>query len=205
MPAQLPSNNAVVPFPVEPKTTNLNAMKILVIDDDATNVALVEAMLVDAGYTNIKCITDSRSAFETCQNFQPDLILLDLMMPHVDGFAVLDFLKVEVGENSPPVIVLTADTNSESRLRAMRGGATDFLLKPLDYSEVLLRVANILEARRLKQVVDTERAATASARAHANELRSTLWELENSRSIHVVPLARVRRHKIRSSRISTPH
>jgi len=134
----------IVPAPVsfEPKTGQLTAMKVLIVDDDHANVALMEAMLDEAGYKNVTSITDSRLALETCRSFQPDLVLLDLMMPYIDGFEVLESLRLEAGEIFLPVIILTADTNGESRLRAMHAGATDFLLKPLDHSEVLLRIAN---------------------------------------------------------------
>jgi DNA-binding response OmpR family regulator len=154
-------------------------MKILVIDDEPVNVALLEGILADSGYTRVKSITDSRLALETRAAFQPDLILLDLMMPHLDGFAVLENFCAEHSDVVLPVIVLTADANAETRLRALRAGATDFLLKPFDQIEVLLRIGNLLEMRRLHVQLDTQRAAFEEAvRNRTTELRAAQSELQ---------------------------
>ncbi len=126
-------------------------MKILIIDDEPLNVALLEAMLDISGYTNFKSITDSRLALETCKTFKPDLILLDLLMPHVDGFAILESLRAHSNEIYLPIVVLTADMTEEAKLRALKAGATDFLHKPLDQTEVVLRIRNLLETRRAHQ------------------------------------------------------
>lgn len=147
-------------------------MKIAVIDDEPANVALLEAMLADGGYTRIKTITDSRLAIETCVAFEPDLVLLDLMMPHVDGFTILESLREAAAEAFLPVIILTADANEATKLRALRAGATDFLLKPFDQLEVLLRMNNLLETRRLHLQLDMQVAAYADAvRERSSELR----------------------------------
>jgi PleD family two-component response regulator len=138
-------------------------MKILIIDDEPANVALLEGTLTDNGYTRVHSITDSRVAIENCKKLEPDLILLDLMMPHMDGFAILEALGSEASELFLPVIVLTADANEETKLRALRAGATDFLLKPFEQIEALLRIGNALEMRRLYIQLDTQRAAFAEA------------------------------------------
>lgn len=159
----------------------LAKMKILVIDDEPVNVALLESILTDSGYARVQSITDSRLALETRSTFQPDLILLDLLMPHLDGFAILEALRAEREEILVPVIVLTADANEETKLRALRAGATDFLLKPFDQIEVLLRIGNLLEMRRLHLQLDTQRAAFEEAvRARTAELREARSELEKS-------------------------
>jgi len=162
-------------------------MKILVVDDEPANVALLEALLAEGGYTSVKSTTESRLTVATCKEFEPDLVLLDLMMPDPDGFAVLKVLRCEVGEIFLPIIVLTADTNHESRLRALGGGATDFLLKPLDHAEVLLRIANLLETRRLQRLLENHRTMfEAAVQARTAELRAALWESQNSKSSYVV-------------------
>ena len=156
-------------------------MKILVIDDEPVNVALLEGILADSGYTRVQSITDSRLAFETRKTFQPDLILLDLMMPHLDGFAVLETLRADESEILLPVIVLTADANEETKLRSLRAGATDFLLKPFDQIEVLLRIGNLLEMRRLHIQLDNQRAAFEDAvRTRTAELREAQSALEKT-------------------------
>lgn len=154
-------------------------MKILVIDDEPLNVALLEDVLTGSGYSRVKTITDSRTALEICANYGPDLILLDLMMPFVDGFAILEALRTPVSEIFLPIIVLTADVNEETKRRALRAGATDFLLKPFDETEVLLRIGNVLEIRRLHLQLDMQRAAFEDAVRHrTTELRNAQSMLE---------------------------
>lgn len=161
-----------------PVVALLPKMKILIVDDEPLNVALLEDMLSLSGYRRVKAITDSRAVVETCREFEPDLILLDLMMPHIDGFAVLESLRAAPGEIFLPVIVLTADANEQTRRRALRAGATDFLLKPFDEWEVLFRIANVLEVRRLHLQLDMQRAAFEDAvRARTSELRAAQAEL----------------------------
>ena len=138
-------------------------MKILIVDDEPANVALLEDMLAEAGYTRVHSITDARAALQTCDASSPDLILLDLMMPHVDGFTILDALRSAPAELFLPVVVLTADVNEATTRRALKAGATDFLLKPFDELEVLLRIGNLLEMRRLHRQLDTQRVAYEEA------------------------------------------
>jgi DNA-binding response OmpR family regulator len=132
--------------------------KILVIDDEPANAELLEAILVDNGYQDVKAITDSRIALEVCRTFEPDLVLLDLMMPHVDGFTILEALGSEPDRGSTPVIVLTADENKETKLRVLNAGATDFMLKPFDLTEVLLRIERLLRLRNLRLQPDNHSA-----------------------------------------------
>lgn len=156
-------------------------MKILIIDDEPMNVALLEEVLAEAGYKQLKSVTDSRVALETCYSFAPDLVLLDLMMPHVDGLTILGALRSAGDEVFLPVIVLTADANEETKRAALRAGATDFLLKPLDFLEVRLRIANLLEMRRLHLQLDTQRVALEEAlREKSLELREANLHLQNA-------------------------
>jgi DNA-binding response OmpR family regulator len=162
-----------------PNSALFSKMKIVVIDDEPANVALLEMMLDEGGYTRVKSVTDSRLAMETCVAFEPDLVLLDLMMPHVDGFTILESLRAAAGETFLPVIVLTADANENTKLRALRAGATDFLLKPFDQLEVLLRMNNLLETRRLHLQLDMQLAAYADAvRERTSELREAQTQLQ---------------------------
>ena len=159
----------------------LTKMKILVVDDEPVNVALLQEILIENGYTRLESVTDSKLAFNTCKNFQPDLILLDLMMPPPDGFAILDSLRTESDESFLPVVVLTADTNEETKRRALGAGATDFLLKPFDHTEVALRIRNLLKSRRAHLLLDNQRAALEEAvRERTAELRATIWQLQKA-------------------------
>jgi putative two-component system response regulator len=137
----------------------LNA-RILVVDDEEANVQLLERILEIAGYRNVVSTMDPRRVLGLLHTFQPDLILLDLLMPHLDGFAVMELLHSEVPIDSYlPILVLTADATPETRSRALAGGARDFLTKPLDVDEVLLRIANMLDTRFLHLQLLGEKAA----------------------------------------------
>lgn len=122
--------------------------RILIVDDQEANVYLLEGLLQRAGYANLRSTTDPREVLTLCAEAQPDLILLDLIMPHMDGFQVMDLLKPLAGDGTYlPILILTADTDQRSRQKALAGGARDFLTKPFDPTEVLLRIQNLLETR----------------------------------------------------------
>lgn len=126
------------------------AARILIVDDEDANVRLLERILRRAGYTQIESTTDPRSVATLLAEFEPDLILLDLLMPHLDGFAVMDLLNAAVpSDHYLPILVLTADITPDTRRRALAGGAKDFLLKPFDVDEVVLRIKNMLVTRHL--------------------------------------------------------
>jgi putative two-component system response regulator len=159
----------------------LARMKILVADDEPANVALLEELLSEGGFLCTKSVTDSKLVLEACQEFEPDIILLDLMMPAPNGFKILESLRGERGAMLLPVIILTADATEETKIRALRAGASDFLLKPFDHLEVLLRVANLLETRHLHLQLEMERAALADAvYARTSELTSAQSELQKA-------------------------
>jgi cyclic di-GMP phosphodiesterase len=144
-------------MPGERKTLDA---RILIVDDEEANVKLLERVLSIAGYQHVVSTTDPRQVLDLVPTFQPDLILLDLLMPHLDGFAVMDWLRSEIPDDSYlPVLVLTADATTETRRRALAGGARDFLTKPIDVDEVLLRIANMLDLRFLHLQLQGEKGA----------------------------------------------
>src|SRR4051794_14032146 len=106
--------------------------RILVVDDQDANLRLLERILKQAGYRGYRSLSDSREAIPCFLELQPDLVLLDLMMPHLDGLAVLEQLRPLTRDTYLPVLVLTADVAPEARRRALNAGAKDFLLKPFD-------------------------------------------------------------------------
>lgn len=160
-------------------------LKILIVDDEPVNVALLEDMLRTSGYHRIQSVVDSRTALDVCAAFDPDLVLLDLMMPHVDGFTILESLRAGEGiETFLPVVVLTVDVNEETKLRALAAGATDFLVKPFDQTEVLLRIRNLLETRRAHLLLDNQRVALEDAvRERTSGLRTAISELQRSQRV----------------------
>ena len=126
--------------------------RIYIADDEPANVELLEAVLDRAGFTSVSSYADGQELLDAIELREPDLILLDLRMPTLDGLSVLR----RVAETSPargylPILVLTADATRASRDQALSNGAHDYLTKPFDPAEVLLRVRNLLETRRLHQ------------------------------------------------------
>src|SRR5438477_2691501 len=132
------------------KEETLKNSHILIVDDQEANVMLLERLLQTAGYTTFLSTTDPRQVLPMFGKFQPDLILLDLMMPHLDGYAVMQQIGPRIPEGAYlPILVLTAEVNAEAKQKALTMGAKDFLTKPLDATEVMLRIRNLLETRYL--------------------------------------------------------
>lgn len=161
------------------KNTELHQSRILIVDDNAANVEQLEQLLEFNEFTNLKSTTDPREVEALLTEFEPDIILLDLQMPHLDGFQILEMLGRKVPESDfLPVIVLTADVSTESRERALKLGAMDFLTKPFDFVEAELRVTNQLRTRRLhqqlqgysEQLEDKVRERTAELKRAQDEL-----------------------------------
>jgi len=124
--------------------------RIMIVDDESSNITLLDRILRQAGFTEILGITDPLSAAGSFTDFKPDLLLLDLSMPQRDGFGVLEDLKHLISpKDFLPIVVLTGDTSPEARQRALSMGAIDFLNKPVGRMEVLLRITNLLHTRRL--------------------------------------------------------
>jgi diguanylate cyclase (GGDEF)-like protein len=134
--------------------------RILIIDDEQPNVRLLERLLLSGGFAETRGTTDARQAMALFEEVQPDLVMLDLHMPHLDGYAVLELLRSRVGPNEYlPILVLTADTSRTAKERALTNGAMDFLTKPLERTEVLLRTRNLLETRHLHLSLKDENRA----------------------------------------------
>lgn len=126
---------------------NAKTEKILIVDDQVANIRLLEIILENAGYLDFWSTTNPCEAVPLFAECRPDIVLLDLQMPGMDGFAVMRALKETYPDEDVPVLVLTADATTPSKHRALREGARDFLCKPLDEVEVLLRIRNLLEIR----------------------------------------------------------
>ncbi len=124
---------------------DLNDARILIVDDQWSNIDVLENFLLLKGYSNIRTTVFSREVISIVQEFKPDLILLDLMMPHVSGFEVLQQIQ-DAGLMSElmPIMILTADDTVEAKKKALSGGARDFLSKPFDLTDVDLRIRNML-------------------------------------------------------------
>ncbi|HVT11122.1 MAG TPA: HD domain-containing phosphohydrolase [Fimbriimonadaceae bacterium] len=144
--------------------------RVLVVDDTEANVALLKTVLNRAGY-EVTCLLASGGVMHICRALEPELIILDLHMPGLDGFEILAQLRA-LDDNTvrTPVLVFTADLNPDSKHRALRLGASDFLTKPGDINEIQLRVSNAVRARRL--YLGLERLS--------RELETKVWERTRS-------------------------
>jgi serine phosphatase RsbU (regulator of sigma subunit) len=145
--------------------------KILVVDDQEVNVRLLEGMLRIAGYTSVESTTDPTQVCDLHRQNRYSLILLDLQMPGMDGFQVMEGLKQIDGDSYLPVIVITAQP--AHKLRALEAGAKDFVSKPFDMAELRARVHNILEVRLLH----------IKTKDYSRALEETVRELEASREV----------------------
>ena len=163
-------------------TDYLSKAKVLIVDDEPANVRLLERILALAGCTDVRCTTDSRRALPLFLESEPDIVLLDLNMPHLNGFGVLEQLKAAISpEDYLPILILTADITVETKRQALTSGAMDFLTKPLDHAEVVLRIQNLIENRFLRlslqrHNLDLER----QVHERTAQLEETLHELQNT-------------------------
>lgn len=125
---------------------------ILIVDDQEANIDILVGLLEMQGYSNIKTTTHPRMVIELFKSANPDIILLDLLMPHLSGYEILAKLKTLIPPDTfLPVLVLTAEAGIEAKQRALALGAKDFLVKPFDLNEVSLRIRNLLFTRYLQQ------------------------------------------------------
>ena len=126
--------------------------KILIVDDDDASLRALGKLLRRSGYTSLALTSDSRTVSDLFDQFNPDLVWLDLHMPYMDGFDVMDMMWPKIrADDYVPILVLTADQDPRSRARALSAGAKDFLGKPFEIDEVLLRIKNLIETRFLYQ------------------------------------------------------
>ena len=126
----------------------LRASRILIVDDEPANVAVLESMLEQEGYYNVVSTEDPRNVVDLYQSQDFDIILLDIRMPHMSGIDVMRAMAASLREDDwLPVLVLTAQTDDETRMKALEAGARDFLNKPFKRWEVMYRIRNLLETR----------------------------------------------------------
>jgi putative two-component system response regulator len=131
--------------------------RILVVDDQEPNVRALSRILSAAGYRAIQTTTDPTTVRHLCREFDPDLVLLDLHMPTLDGVAIVEQLRAAAAPQTYlPVLMLTGDGSAASRRRALAAGATDFVAKPFEMDEVLLRIRNLLETRFLHREISLQ-------------------------------------------------
>ena len=145
-------------MPVEEISEMVKNARILIVDDELINVRILSAVVKKNGFRNVTGITDSREVRRLFHELSPDIILLDMMMPHMDGYEVMAQLRSLVAEDEfLPVLVLTADWTLPTKHKALEAGASDFLTKPFDSVEVTLRIRNLLRMRAQQQVLQEQK------------------------------------------------
>lgn len=152
---------------------------ILIVDDEIVNVKVTRKYLEQHGYQNFITTTDSTQAMEMVKRRKPDLVLLDIVMPKVSGLEILEQMRVTEGCGNIPVVILTASTDPTTKLTALELGATDFLAKPVDPSELIPRVRNVLLVK-----------------AHQDHLVALADQLEKAVQMRTFELAISRKHVI---------
>jgi signal transduction histidine kinase len=157
----------------------LKEAHILMVDDDVKSTCMMTNFLNRIGYPNLKSINEPTALFEAIENFKPDLLLLDLNMPGLSGFEILDVLRKDrQNDEQFPVLVLTGDASAKNKRRALAGGATDLLVKPFDPSEVSMRIRNLLQSHFLRlEIEEQNRFLEHRVGERTRELEKALDEL----------------------------
>ena len=171
----------------------LNKARVLIVDDEPMNIRLIERVLQVNGCTAMRSTTDPRKTLLLHREFRPDIILLDLHMPHLDGYAVIAQLKAAIpADDYLPILVLTADVTVEAKRRALSAGAKDLVTKPLDNFEIVLRINNLLDNRFLHLELQRQNhGLEAQVKERTAQLESLLEELRSTQD-HIVKQERLR-------------
>ena len=191
--------------------------RIFVIDDEPANLKLLDKMLASQGYGQIVLIQDPREVLEHYQEARPDLILLDINMPHMDGYQVMEQLKALNDPLFPPILILTAQHGRDYLLKALALGARDFVGKPFDRAELLMRVRNMLDVQLAHDYVyhqkellefqhllmhDQKKMLDEMVRTRTDELRQTRLQVvrrlgraaeyrDNETGLHIIRMSQI--------------
>jgi putative two-component system response regulator len=159
--------------------------RIMIVDDNQNNIYLLERLLRQERFWQLDSTTNSLEALDLVREFKPDILLLDLHMPGLDGMEVMDLVRAETpSEDFFPIVMLTADISTETRLEALSHGATDFLTKPYDHVEAILRIRNLLQTRLMHNRIKKHNAELEG------KVRERTADLEFARQEVLMRLAR---------------
>jgi putative two-component system response regulator len=162
----------------------VRSAKVMIVDDEAYNVLVVRKFLQHSGYQNFVTSTEATQVLDLLKQELPDIVLLDAMMPEVSGLEILRLMKIDAVLSTIPVIILTAAPEASVKTQALEGGATDFLSKPVEPTELVLRVRNVLAAKS-----HFDNLANYSVKLE-QEVRERTRELVQSRQQVIFSLAR---------------
>lgn len=182
--------------------TLLQEARIFVVDDEPANLRLMEKILIKEGYQAPVLIGDPRQVLAHYHQAPPDLILLDINMPHLDGYQVLAQLQALNDPIMAPVIVLTAQSSRDYLLKALAGGARDFVTKPFDRAELAMRVRNLLDVHLAHRMVHNQKAVLEDmVRARTQELNQSRLDVvrrlgraaeyrDNETGLHIIRMSK---------------
>lgn len=161
------------------QSLDIERNRIVIVDDEPRNVLLLERVLQTSGFTHVHSATDPLEALSLCRNVDPDLVILDLHMPVVDGVALMGMIAEALPEERYlPMLVLTADATERAKRRALAAGAHDFLTKPFGVTEAVLRIRNLLETRALYRRLELRNEELGErVRERTRELEATRLEV----------------------------
>jgi len=162
------------------KKNSLSLSQILIVDDEPLSTKLISDTLNKEGYQNIHQTNNPLEVIDLCKSIHPDLIILDLNMPEMNGFAVMDALNNFKSNAYIPILVLTSEKGQKEKIRALKAGAQDFINKPFDRLEILNRIHNILEIKSLhKQVQESNILLEQKVKERTKDLYSTQLDVIN--------------------------
>jgi putative two-component system response regulator len=181
----------------------LDDARIFIVDDEPANLKLLDKMLASQGYEQRILIQDPREMLVRYREARPDLILLDINMPHLDGYQVMEQLKALNDPLPPPIIILTAQHGRDTLLRALAAGARDFVGKPFDRAELLMRVRNLLDAQLAHKLLHNRKDVLESlVKQRTQELHDTRLQVirrlgraaeyrDNETGLHIIRMSKI--------------
>lgn len=176
---------------------------ILIVDDEDANIKLIHRLLDSHGYRYILSTADPREVLAICKSHAVDLILLDLNMPYMDGYQVMQQLFGSLGDNTPPILVVTAQISAEFKKKAFDHGARDYLTKPFDINEVVARARNLLQMKLLHdRLLKQNEILEIKVAERTHEIYSTRMEIvrrlgraaeyrDNETGLHIVRMSKI--------------
>lgn len=175
--------------------------RIFIIDDESTNLKLLSKILTTQGYRNLLLLQDPREVLPNYQDNRADLILLDVNMPYMDGYEVIEQLKGLHDPLLPPIVILTAQHGRDYLLKALAAGASDFVSKPFDRTELLMRVCNLLDAQLAHRLLHDQKAVLEDmVRVRTHDLNQTRLQVvqrlgraaeyrDNETGLHIIRMS----------------
>ncbi|HOY09514.1 MAG TPA: response regulator [Candidatus Omnitrophota bacterium] len=152
--------------------------RILIVDDQKLHGLYLKKILAEEGFKNVEYANDSLKVLGLVRDFQPEIIVLDIFMPHLDGFQIMEQLAEFRREHYLPILALSSEKSSDVRLRALQSGATDFLNKPYENMEIIFRIHNMIEMRSLHmEVKNQNKILESKVQERTKELRETQLDI----------------------------